>query len=518
MKKIKNLYKNLYFNFLCFFLLGVISSFSLPPYNYFILNFISLSVFFFLIVKKKNFLKKKDYFKCGYFFGFGYFLFSLYWISISLSFDNDFKIFIPVVLILIPALLSIFYGLATYIFSFFIELKNKSLILIFSVIFGVIEFIRGIIFTGFPWNLFAFSFSENIEFIQILSIFGTYGFNMICISIFLLPGYFILNKAKKEYFVGIFFLIIFISSWIFGYNELNKGNKNLIKKDTYLIKIVSPKISIDRFYDNNEEEKIIEDLINLSNPDIDIPTIFIWPEGVLTSTYLKDLKDYHQLFLKSFSVKHLIVLGVNDLKFKNQNAKVYNSLVVINKNLDVQAKYYKNNLVPFGEFLPLSSFFKKLGLRSITNGYQSFISGKSRKVLDVENDIFSLSFLPLICYEIIYSGKLSQDRDFDLIINISEDGWFRKSIGIEQHFSHSIFRAIEEGKNIARSTNNGISAFIDSHGVLQQKKESTQGSVIEIKKYYIGKTTLFSRYGNKMFFYLLIFYISFIFYINMKKD
>ena len=341
---------------------------------------------------------------------------------------------------------------------------------------------------------------------------------MICISIFLLPGYFILNKAKKEYFVGIFFLIIFISSWIFGYNELNKGNKNLIKKDTYLIKIVSPKISIDRFYDNNEEEKIIEDLINLSNPDIDIPTIFIWPEGVLTSTYLKDLKDYHQLFLKSFSVKHLIVLGVNDLKFKNQNAKVYNSLVVINKNLDVQAKYYKNNLVPFGEFLPLSSFFKKLGLRSITNGYQSFISGKSRKVLDVENDIFSLSFLPLICYEIIYSGKLSQDRDFDLIINISEDGWFRKSIGIEQHFSHSIFRAIEEGKNIARSTNNGISAFIDSHGVLQQKKESTQGSVIEIKKYYIGKTTLFSRYGNKMFFYLLIFYISFIFYINMKKD
>ena len=518
MKKLKNLYKNIYFNFLYIFLLGAINSFSLPPYNYFVLNFISLSLLFLLIVKKKNILRKKDYFQYGFFFGLGYFIFSLYWVSISLTFDENFKILIPISLILIPSFLSIFYGLATYLFSFFIEFKNNSLILIFSVIFGIIEYIRGNILTGFPWNLFAFSFSENLEFIQILSVFGTYGFNMICITLFLTPTFFISKKSKKDFFIGIFFLIIFISIWLFGYGELKENHKQFIQKNTHQIKIVSPKISIDRFYDDNEEKKIIENLIILSDPDIDVPTIFIWPEGVFTSTYLKDLKDYHQLFSKNFSDKHLIVLGINDLEFKNQNTKLYNSLVVINNDLEVKAKYYKKNLVPFGEFLPFSSFFEKLGLRSVTNSYQSFSPGKKRKVLKIKNEKFDLSFLPLICYEIIYTGKLSQNSNFDLIINISEDGWFRKSIGIQQHFSHSIFRAIEEGKNIARSTNNGVSAFINSNGIAHKETESTQGSVIKINQYNEGKITLFSRYGNKMFFYLLIFYISFISFINMKEN
>ena len=74
--------------------------------------------------------------------------------------------------------------------------------------------------------------------------------------------------------------------------------------------------------------------------------------------------------------------------------------------------------------------------------------------------------MPLICYEIIYSGKLKKTNNFDFIINISEDGWFGNSIGPHQHFAHSIFRAVEEGKNIIRSTNNGISAFIDQKVIL----------------------------------------------------
>ena len=108
------------------------------------------------------------------------------------------------------------------------------------------------------------------------------------------------------------------------------------------------------------------------------------------------------------------------------------------------------------------------------------------------------------------------------MINISEDGWFGKSIGIDQHFYHSIFRSIEEGKNIIRSANNGISAYVDSKGQIIKKIESTQKGVIEIDSYKKGSKTIFSSFGNKIFFYFHIFYITVIFIKNkgetMKKN
>ena len=107
-------------------------------------------------------------------------------------------------------------------------------------------------------------------------------------------------------------------------------------------------------------------------------------------------------------------------------------------------------------------------------------------------------------------------NDNNFIINISEDGWFGNSIGPYQHFSHSIFRSIEEGKNIIRSANNGISAYIDSNGLIVAKLESTQRGVIEVNKYKKINETIFSKLGNKMFFYFILFYISFIF-LNYKK-
>ena len=86
----------------------------------------------------------------------------------------------------------------------------------------------------------------------------------------------------------------------------------------------------------------------------------------------------------------------------------------------------------------------------------------------LENDFHKFKFLPLICYEIIYSGSLSKDFDFNFILNISEDGWFGKSIGPEQHFAHSIFRAIETGKYVLRSANNGTAAIINPLGQIEE--------------------------------------------------
>ena len=118
------------------------------------------------------------------------------------------------------------------------------------------------------------------------------------------------------------------------------------------------------------------------------------------------------------------------------------SLVILDNKLNIISLYHKNKLVPFGEFLPAENFLKKVGLKTVTNNYQSFSKGRVREIINIKN----LRILPLICYEIIYSGKLSKTNNYDLILNISEDGWFGQSIGPSQHFTHSIFRSIEEGK------------------------------------------------------------------------
>ena len=97
----------------------------------------------------------------------------------------------------------------------------------------------------------------------------------------------------------------------------------------------------------------------------------------------------------------------------------------------------------------------------------------------------------MICYEIIYTGNLSKNFDFDFIINISEDGWFGNSIGPKQHFSHSIFRAIENGKYIARSANNGITAIINPLGKTEKTINLGEGGYIDFKDYKKIKKTIF---------------------------
>ena len=124
----------------------------------------------------------------------------------------------------------------------------------------------------------------------------------------------------------------------------------------------------------------------------------------------------------------------------------------------------------------------------------------------------------MICYEIIYSGNLFKDNKFDYILNISEDGWFGKSIGPKQHFSHAIFRSIESGKYIIRSANNRISAIINPIGEVEKKiKFGNEGYIDFIESKNVN-ATLFSKYGNKIFILLILLYIFLIFSFNRIKN
>ena len=500
--------------------LGAISSYSLPPYNYFIINFITFSLFFiFLFNKKKKLSNNKSFFKYGWYFGFGYFLFSLYWIAISLTFDQSFQFLIPLAVVLLPTLLALFYGLMTYLFSIFYSENITISFLIFSILFGVIEFIRGSIFTGFPWNLISFSFSDSINFIQILSVIGTYSFNLFCISLFTIPAVFILRNSRKEIIVCFIFIFISIVFVVFGYIKNNNFESLRSIKNSYKIRALSSNISLDRFYSKQDELKIIEELIDLSAPERKKPTVFLWPEGIIPDSYLSNIKKYKDLFSNSFGEDDIIIIGLKSTELKENEDLFFNSMAVFNNKLDLIQNYNKVDLVPFGEFIPFKNLFRLIGLKTITNEYQSFSRGSIRRPLNIKNDKIDLNLLPLICYEIIYSGKLSKDKNFDYIINISEDGWFGNSIGPKQHFSHSIFRSIESGKYIIRSSNNGISAVINPIGIIEQSVKFGSKGFVEHSESKVIKPTLFMLYGNIIFLILILLYIFLLFsFIKLRNE
>jgi apolipoprotein N-acyltransferase len=137
--------------------------------------------------------------------------------------------------------------------------------------------------------------------------------------------------------------------------------------------------------------------------------------------------------------------------------------------------------------------------------------------LNIKNSKIDLNLLPLICYEIIYSGKLSKDNSFDYIINISEDGWFGSSIGPKQHFAHGIFRSIENSKYVIRSANNGISAIINPMGIVEQEVQFGSTGHVELSESKLVKTAPFILYGNKIFLILILIYIFLIFSFNRLK-
>ena len=197
-------------------------------------------------------------------------------------------------------------------------------------------------------------------------------------------------------------------------------------------------------------------------------------------------------------------VGSKDLK----NQKYFNSLVVLNHKLEILSIYNKVNLVPFGEFLPFEKILLKFGLKKITPGYNSFSAGDIRETLNLGSKFSERLILPLICYEIIYPGKIKTKNQFtDLVINISEDAWFGQSIGPYQHFSKAIYRAVEEGIFIARSANKGISAFINPNGRVLKSLNARESGNIELNFPYFNRSTLFSNYGNKIFFLIILLYI-----------
>ena len=499
--------------------IGSLSVLSFQPFNLTFLNFFTLPACFYLIVyikkKSKGIYRKKPYKKNLFFFGtafgFGFYLSGIHWITNSLTFDENFKILIPFGLILIPLFLSLFFSITIVLTGPLLNLNLQSIIL-FSASLAFSDYIRNFVLTGFPWNFWAYSFSWSTEIIQILNNLGLFATNLLIITIFLLPAFVFMDFrfAQKIYMILLLILILSIS-YIYGNHSINLNKKNLKNIENKInIKVISPNFKLEYGLSKADVENRLEKLIKYSDPEKDKKTLFVWPEGVLSGYSFKEIKNLSKNFSKNFSKNHFILFGINRLDEKKNGT--YNSLIIVDHKMNIIQEYKKQKLVPFGEFLPFENILSKIGLKKITEGHGSFLSGKKQNNLKFDK----LNILPLICYEIIFTDLIqSSSKNTNLIINISEDGWFGNSIGPYQHFSKSIFRAIEHNTFLIRSANKGVSAIINNKGEVVKRLNPNEAGHIQLEIPLLENQ---NKNKNDLIFFILLFTYIFIFYFTKKNN
>ena len=490
------------------FILGTLTVFSFQPFNLNYINFLIIPFLFLLTtyVKKKsrNTYRKKPYFLnlflIGYLFGVGFFLTGTYWISNALTFDENFKFLIPISIIGLPLFLGIFFGIGNLIVGPFLK-NNFISILLFSSSLAFMDYVRSKILTGFPWNIWAYSWSWKPEVLQSLFYLGFFSFNLFSIVIYCSP--LLLNLKKKKDLILLFLLgLVFFGIYIYGSSIIKKNNENITQlksnsDNSVYTKIISPNFDLKYNLSNTDLNENISRLIKYSEPQKEKKTLFVWPEGVFTGFSFEQIKEYRILFEEAFSENHLILFGSNTVGKITNDKEMFNSLIVVNNKLDNIFQYNKTKLVPFGEFLPFENLLSKIGLKKITEGYGSFSRGSSNDVFVLDN----LKILPLICYEIIFPELSRVSKN--LIINISEDAWFGETIGPDQHFAKAIFRAIENNVYLVRSANKGFSAFIDNKGIVKKILRPSETGVIELNVPIINNVE--KKYKIDLIFFVLLF-------------
>lgn len=451
------------------FLFGLLAGLSFPPL-YFVV-FLPLS-FCYLLTKIENATSNKNAFSSGLIFGFGYFLVQLYWISFSLLVDiKTYFWLIPFAISIIPLMCGAFIGLTTVMLYFLIKkfnIKNRCIItILFAILYVFFEYLRGLIF---PWNLFSYIVGFSNILMQPVSIINIYFYDVILVFL-LCFGYvffsykdknIIVNKKYKNY-VYIYFIIILMIV-LFGFVRLqNANNKNF----NINVKLVQANIKQNLKWDKNEIKNNLQKYINLSEDDYS--DIIIWSESSIPYIVNKNTKI-------DFINNKVLITGAIRGEFKdNKLNKIWNSIFIFNDG-KVENYYDKHILVPFGEYIPFSKYLPFV--KKITNGNIDFSSGNMYNNIKIKD----INFNPIICYEIAFPNYVAKkSKKADIILNLTNDGWFGISSGPYQHLVASRFRAVENKIPVIRVSNSGITAYIDEYGRIVKKINLNIEGVLDLK-------------------------------------
>ncbi len=485
---------------------GMVSGALFAPFNFTVLVFL-FSLLLVLLERKDL----KASFKIGWLFGFGQFVVGLYWVGIALTVEIDrFWWLFPFAVLGLPALLGLYTGGVAALYT---SLRMPHILkpLWFAALWTGGEYLRGTLFTGFPWNLTAYSWMTSevgsVSYVaQSMSWVGAYGLSFL--TVFLGASLFpLLEGSQKRRGVRIplvLALALFLALAGYGFWRSKEGLQETPKGP--LLRIVQPNIEQKLKWNRAQSYEILDKTLRLSleTPSAsEKPSFIIWPESATQFYYDAD-QGMRELLARQAPRNGAFLMGaVRFVRNAEEGFKVWNSFYAVTDRGEIEGLYDKAHLVPFGEYIPFRSVVPKL-IRKVTAGAVDYSSGTGVQTVTVSG-VPPLS--PLICFEGIFPSQVVAKEALRprWMLNLTNDGWYGESSGPYQHLQSIQARAIEEGLPVVRAANSGVSALIDSKGMILKSLPLNEAGVLDFHLPSFEKETPpFGFYGNKIPLFLIL--------------
>jgi len=433
---------------------GVLITFAFAPLQLYVLAIIIPALLFALwqnITPAKAFLR-------GWLFGLGMFGAGIYWVFISIhTFGNASILLAGFFTATLIAILAIFPGLTGYFLNRYFSRPTRSRIFYaFPAIWVFLEWIRSWIFTGFPWLLLGYS-QINSPLKGYASIIGVYGLSLLVLfsSSLLIQIY--INIKQKQYSNNLFYFFMLVLLWSVG-AYLNTISWTHAFGKPIKVSLVQGNIPQDIKWSSDSIQPTLDTYRQLTKPHWD-SSIIVWPESAIPLP-LQNAEDFLN-DIDKIAKKHqaAFITGIPVRVPGTQN--YYNAVITLGNG---EGYYLKRRLVPFGEYTPFHRQLHKL-LDILNVPMSDFVPATDRSPPLVANNIKIAAF---ICYEIAFPEMvLSRDSNINMLLTVSNDAWFGRSVAQAQHLEMAQMRAAENGRPVLFVANNGITAVINAQGKIQ---------------------------------------------------
>ena len=435
----------------------------------------------------------------GWAFFFGQFLIGLHWISYPFLVDPDNHLWqMPFALASLPAGLALFGALACALAARF-RRRGAARLLVLAVLLALAEWVRGHIFTGFPWNLPAYGWGASLAVMQSASLMGAYGLSFLTI----LLGVSLAEFALGRWRMPAVLILLFAGLWGFGVYRI--AATPISNVPGVSLRLVQPAIPQPEKYVRALLPRNWQRLMTLSfqpaDPKIGRPTHIVWPEAATGFPVARAPGALDQIGL--FTARGQTLITGSDRVADGKSGRVwFNSLYLFGPGGTPPLVYDKFHLVPFGEYVPFAHLLNGLGITQLTVG-GGFTPGDHPHVLAAAP---APPVTPLICYEVIFPHAVTDSGvpRPGWFVNITDDSWFGPWAGPNQHLLIARMRAIEEGLPIARAANTGISAVIDGNGRIRAQLGLGMMGVVDSRLPAALPPTPYHRLGDLVFLLLLV--------------
>jgi apolipoprotein N-acyltransferase len=431
----------------------------------------------------------------GWAFGVGQFAIGLNWIATAFTYQSNMPAWLGwIAVVLLSLYLAIYPALATGLSWRFGRDNRVALVLVFGGAWAVTEWLRGTMFTGFPWNPAAAALAPT-PLVTITALIGTYGLS----GLLVLLGGAIWLEYRRQWLPLVLIVAATTLLWLLPASAVPADPLTVRN-----LRIVQPNIGQEDKWRPGFEEEAARRLALLSGRPGE-PRLLLWPEAAVTDPLEDARSDEHQAFAEFQRTRAASLLAPNDRLLTGGIAvasrdgvhatAAANSIFALAPGGKIIGRYDKAHLVPYGEYLPMRPLLEPLGLARLAPGDTDFTAGPGPRTIDLGGQWGKVGLQ--LCYEIIFSGEVVDDRQRPaFIFNPSNDAWFGRW-GPPQHLAQARLRAAEEGLPVIRSTPTGISAVIDARGnVVKALPWRTSGAIDAVLPPAANAPPPFARFGN----------------------